>query len=185
MTTRDVSLEGYWSRTELLGFVASWRESPALLVPLVAEVSRRARAVKKKGEVVRVGRALVTRMSTQVNVHVERGNRIGACVALTWRPTTPDVCSVYVGPLSRSQAKLQWVVLAIGMVSGVLLAKAIPGSGKDAPIFFFLGVLVGVGIGVGLRALVLRAGIGGDRPACLELSERIERSLDSLKPGVR
>lgn len=185
MTARDVSLEVYWSPSEVLRFVASWRESPALLAPLVAEISRRARAAKRKSERVRVGRAWVSKMSTSVSVHVERGNRVGACATLTWRSTTPGVCSVRVWPLSRTQAAMQWVLLAIGLVSGGPLAIAVQGSAKDAQLVFLLGLLVGLGIGVGLAALARRAGLGGDRPACLELSERFERALDSLEPGVR
>jgi len=168
-----VPLSRYHSPEQLLGLVSNWRHAPALFAPIVPELEQLARRVLGPDGEVRVGRVFSSSVSgAEVGIFLERGPRIGAAITCRWKPGT-DFCSVSVGPLSRIQAKLQWILLAVGIVVGLLLAKVTIASLVAPQLGFLLGGLAGTGLGVLLIAVATRTGVRGDRASSNQLSQRL------------
>jgi len=162
----------------------------ATLRPVIAALMEAAHITATPADRVIAGR-LASRVSPwgtprsgEIGVYIWRGWLAGAVAHCTWNEFSPAVCSVRVGPLSRSQAIAQWASLAVGLVLGFVITAFWLGDFIASPVLrLSVALLLGVALGLTATVVLIRGGIMVDRETSRGIADALSSEVSARLAG--
>lgn len=157
--------------------LASWRDAVDVLSPVVVRIEALLAPSLAKGDRVERSKIFSASNSTATaSLTVARGDRVGATIGLWWKPGAEEI-HVTITPMSLRERRSQWAVLGVGLVLGLVGAKAALPPEWAPQLRFALGLVLGCVFALLLTVLVSRAGLFTDRA-------RSSALVEVLRPGL-